>query len=203
MSTWAEQHPDFAWDEVWLLVGFWLYHYPHSPAPSHRHQTSKDVGGPAMCWPEILLDNLFTHFLGVCMFDSKVAIAFSPHSALQRQCSVYSCMTLCLIPAAAGYLLHLESHKAFFHWASVYCFKQIAQSFTVTSLLGPHCLLLLLCFQGSNASWSCVSSSSTCKRWSQWGIVPASRWSSLPQSESRDCFSCQTQQKQWWENPGP
>lgn len=34
------------------------------------------------------------------MFDRKVAISLSPHSALQRQGSVCKCLTLHLIPTA-------------------------------------------------------------------------------------------------------
>lgn len=44
--------------------------------------------------------------------------------------------------------------------------------------------------QASSASWSFVNSSSTFRRWWRWGIAPASRWSSLPQSECLDCPSC-------------
>lgn len=71
----------------------------------------------------------------------------------------------------------------FFNWSKLTLFGQFCWDKPVEAAL-----LLLLCFQGSSASWFYVSSSSTCKRWSQWEIVPASRWSSLLQSEYRDCF---------------
>lgn len=89
------------------------------------------------------------------------------------------------------------------------CFKESGWAFNATRAKRgsaqpvANAVVFVFIFQGSSASWSFVNSSSTCRRWWPWGTVPASRWSSLPQSECLDCPSCPVGGgwKQWWENP--
>lgn len=126
--------------------------------------------------------SLFVYTLPRCVFDFKVAIRLSPQSAVQTQGFVCKCLTLCSCRIQSSFLFHSANQPCFQLSVFLFCDKSVRPA-------PPIVVALLL--QGSNASWSCVSSSSTCRRWSQWEIVPASRWSSLPQSEYRDCFSCQ------------